>query len=207
MSRTFVIGDIHGMIDPFNELLERIGLTTSDTLILLGDYVDRGPHSRLVVERVLDLIKTGHHVIALKGNHEEMLLQAVERGSPEDRLLWLGNGGRQTLKSYPDGRIPGEHLAFFRSLRLWHEMDGYFFVHAGVEPELPPSAASPEAMLWIRREFVFSTFDWGKKIVFGHTPFREPFVGSNKIGIDTGCVYGGSLTSLELPGETWISVH
>ncbi|GLI35231.1 metallophosphoesterase family protein [Desulforhabdus amnigena] len=205
MRRTLAIGDIHGMIEKLEELLEKIRITKDDTIILLGDYIDRGARSRSVIEKIMELQASGYDLVPLKGNHEEMLLKALAHRNSFEEAFWLENGGRATLASYGMG-IPKKHIDFIKNLPLYHETASHFFVHAGVLPGFPPSESDEEVMLWIRGEFVHSSYDWGKKIVFGHTPFAAPALSHNKIGIDTGCVYGGKLTCLILPEETFISV-
>ena len=96
-------------------------------------------------------------------------------------------------------RIAAEHLDFFRSLRLYYETEAYIFVHAGLRPKVPLASQEPEDMLWIRDKFIYSKYDFGKPVVFGHTPLEKPLVEHNKIGIDTGAVYGNALTCVQLP--------
>jgi len=209
VGRYFAIGDIHGCLGPLEALLEEILPKVDperDTLVFIGDYVDRGPDPKGVIERILEL-KERYRVVALKGNHEDMLLNWVEHGRDLD--LYLFNGGGSTLRSYDkDGRfeLPPHHLEFLRSLVLYHETEEYLFVHAGLRPGVPLERQDPMDLLWIRGEFIRSRFDFGKVVVFGHTPLREPLVMPNKIGIDTGAVYGGRLTCVELPAVRFYSV-
>jgi serine/threonine protein phosphatase 1 len=133
--------------------------------------------------------------------------------SGTDRLGFLYNGGGATLESYAKGNVenktplfPPEHLEFFDNLRLYYETPDYLFVHGGLKPAVPIDQQQEWDMLWIRDEFISSDFDFGKRIIFGHTPFRKPLVLDNKIGIDTGAVYGNKLTCLELPAVQFVSV-
>lgn len=103
-------------------------------------------------------------------------------------------------------KIPADHLRFFESLLSYYETDQYIFVHAGLLPGLPLVAQSADDLQWIRREFIDSDYDFGKRVVFGHTPFSAPLVAVNKIGIDTGAVYGGKLTCVELPALKFYQV-
>jgi serine/threonine protein phosphatase 1 len=125
----------------------------------------------------------------------------------------LANGGLATLDSYSNGEsqdvtnlIPMTHLDFFSNLSIYYETDHYIFVHAGLKANVPLEEQNEWDMLWIREEFICSDFDFGKRVIFGHTPFQKPIVLNNKIGIDTGAVYGNKLTCLELPAEKFYSV-
>ncbi len=206
--RILTIGDIHGCNRRLNRLLDRIGVDPlEDTIIFLGDYLDRGPDARGVIDTLLDLKKSCPNLICLRGNHESMFLNYYLRG--EDEELFLYNSGRITLDSYgltlADARAgigyPEHHLSFLVSLPVCHETEEYLFVHAGLRPGIPIAQQSPDDLLWIRSEFIDARWDFGKTIVFGHTPFHKPLIERNKIGIDTGAVYGGALTCIELPSR------
>lgn len=211
MKRTFAVGDIHGCLDKLLLLMERIDIDFDrDDLVFLGDYVDRGPQSKEVVDYLIDLKAKRERVVFLKGNHEEMLERYLEG---TDRMMFLENGGEATLRSYTKGAggeatgpVPTDHLAFFDGLRRWYETPSHLFVHAGLRPHIPLEKQDPWDMLWIRDEFVYTDFNFGKPVVFGHTPFRKPLVLENKIGIDTGAVYGNRLTCVVLPEKRFISV-
>jgi len=204
MCRTFAIGDIHGCFQKLKGLMDRLDVNYDrDTLIFLGDYIDRGPDSFQVVEYLIHLKSRARHALFLKGNHEEMLGDYL---AGLDRSLYLTNGGKAFFESYErqsGGRgeqaIPQTHLDFFSDLELIHSIDEYIFVHAGLRPEVDMADQQIEDMLWIREPFIHSPYSFGKQIVFGHTPFTRPLVMANKIGIDTGAVYGNCLTCLELP--------
>ena len=145
----------------------------------------------------------------LMGNHERMFLNWLD-GREEE--LFLANGGRSTLRSYgiaPDetdreAKVPPDHLEFFRSLLPFYETETHLFVHAGVRPGIPMEIQDPHDMIWIRHEFFLADHGLKKTVVFGHTPFARPLVKNDKIGIDTGAVYGGPLTAVELPREAYI---
>ena len=211
MERIFAIGDIHGCLDKLISLMDIIDIDPQrDTLVFIGDYIDRGPQSKEVVDYLIGLVDRQDRVILLKGNHEQMFELYL---SGADRLTFLANGGHATLKSYgmdihsaENNRIPNEHIGFFDKLRLCHETDQYIFVHAGLKSNIPLEDQDQWDMLWIRDEFIYSDFDFGKRVIFGHTPFRQPLVLDNKIGIDTGAVYGNKLTCVELPAVKFYSV-
>lgn len=204
--RILAIGDIHGCSDLLERLLTTIAFDlSSDTLVFMGDYVDRGPNSRRVIDTLIGLKATSPNVHCLKGNHEEMLLNYYLEGRGEQQFYI--NGGLVTLDSYgltpADARagrgLPESHLDFLRALPLVHEREDYLFVHAGLRPGIPLAEQSPADLLWIRYDFIDSAADFGRTVVFGHTPLATPLIEANKIGVDTGAVYGGRLTCIELP--------
>lgn len=201
----FAIGDIHGCIDRLVALLGKIDADpTRDQLVFLGDYIDRGPSSYEVVDYLIQLSREMPNAVFLKGNHEEMFVQYL---AGKDRNLFLMNGGQATIDSYRKHKsqyyqehlVPEAHVRFFDSLRLYYQTDAYIFVHAGLRDALPLEAQLSEDLLWIRDEFIASDHDFGKRVIFGHTPFNNPLVKGNKIGIDTGAVYGNRLTCVKLP--------
>lgn len=211
MTKTYVIGDIHGCYHSLVKLLEAID-DPDGTFIFLGDYIDRGPDSRKVVDLLIQLKKELPCVITLVGNHESMFLRFL-RGL--DVQLFQRSGGLHTLENYGidpgsdadfHANIPEEHLTFFNSLLLTWEDEKYIYVHAGLQPGLHLSLQTRDWCLWARDEFIYSSYDFGKRVIFGHTVFREPFVRTEKVGIDTGAVYGGNLTCLVLPDEKFLAV-
>jgi serine/threonine protein phosphatase 1 len=210
MAKIFAVGDIHGSFDRLQELLQKIPIDfANDTLVFIGDYIDRGPGSVEVVEYLLDLKKKEPGVIFLKGNHENMLEKYLDG---TDRFTYLLNGGQTTLDSYLSKTdrsgsfpIPNDHMEFFKSLRLYYETEAYIFVHAGLRPKVPLASQQTEDLLWIRDKFIYSKYNFGKPVVFGHTPLEKPLVEPNKIGIDTGAVYGNALTCVQLPDLIFFS--
>lgn len=204
MQNIFVIGDIHGCFDKLCALMNKIPINfKQDQLIFIGDYIDRGSGSLKVVDYLIDLKKRVPGIIFLKGNHEDMLENYLD-GS--DRFTYLLNGGQRTLDEYlnrPNNPekypVPPAHLEFFNSLHLYYQTDDYIFVHAGLRKKVPLESQKKVDLLWIRDEFISTDFDFGKRVIFGHTPFKEPLVKANKIGIDTGAVYGNRLTCVRLP--------
>ena len=209
--RVFIVGDIHGCLDMLKRLMDKIDWRPDeDRLIFLGDYVDRGADSRGVVDFILEISKTSSLVQCLMGNHENILLDFLNTGEP--RMLII-NGGMPTLESYQiankkgdDPLVPPDHVAFFQNLPLYIELDSYYVVHAGFRPGVEIEKQSLEDLTWIREPFIFSDYDFGKTVIFGHTPLAEPLVMDNKIGLDTGAVYGNRLTCLEIPGMRFHSV-
>jgi serine/threonine protein phosphatase 1 len=207
MNKIFAIGDIHGCLDKLRRLIGDIAVDpVNDTLVFIGDYIDRTDGGKDVVAYILRLKKNFQKVICLCGNHESMLLRYLE-GADED--LYLQNGGAMTLATYGISRsdaprarkakIPVDHLRFFKSLLPYYETDQFIFVHAGLLPGIPLAEQSVHDLQWVRQEFIDSDYDFGKRVVYGHTHFSAPLITANKIGIDTGAVYGGRLTCVELP--------
>lgn len=210
--KTFIVGDVHGCLGMLQRLMDHIGWRPEvDRLIFLGDFIDRGSESRGVVEYVLEISKRSEHVECLMGNHEKILLDFLDG---RDMNTFFVNGGLATLNSYRGETpkyggflIPDEHLSFFRSLKLLIELDDFYIVHAGFRPGVPIEQQTTEDLLWIRDSFIFSNYYFGKRVIFGHTPFAQPLVMENKIGLDTGAVYGNRLTCLELPSLKFHSVE
>ena len=224
-SVVYAVGDIHGRLDLLEQMHEKIEADAAGidvprkVVIYLGDYVDRGPDSRGVVELLIQEPLSGLEVIHLIGNHEALLLSFL--ADPEQAHIWFMNGGDATLRSYDidplaviqtqnlatglpqsfSERLPASHLAFFRALSLSHEEGGYLFVHAGVRPGVALEDQAPDDLIWIRDEFLSSKADHGRVIVHGHSATRAPESLANRIGIDTGAVYGGKLTTVVLQGS------
>jgi serine/threonine protein phosphatase 1 len=207
MKKIYAIGDIHGCLENLTQLLNRIDIDKqNDTLVFIGDYIDRGKYSREVVDYVIRLQDEYKNIICLLGNHEQMFLNYLEG---VDESLYLANGGKANLDSYGillsddveqrKAKLPDKYRKFFQSLLPYYETDKYIFVHAGLRPGLPLKDQTLDDLLWIRYEFIDSKNDFGKTVIFGHTSFMNPLMDINKIGIDTGSVYGGNLTCVELP--------
>jgi serine/threonine protein phosphatase 1 len=207
MDRIFAIGDIHGCLDHLQTLIISLPVDRqNDTLLFIGDYIDRGSSSREVVDYVIGLRSEFRKVICLLGNHEQMFLDYLD-GTDEE--MYLYNGGASTLFSYglsrsssPEeakAKIPADHLQFYQALLPYYETEDYIFVHAGLAPGLTLDEQSVRDLLWVRQDFTASDYDFGKRVIFGHTPQKKPLIMPNKIGIDTGAVFGGRLTCVELP--------
>jgi serine/threonine protein phosphatase 1 len=193
VSRYYAIGDVHGRFDLLSRALDEIGdLEAQDArLVMLGDYVDRGPESREVVDELMRR-SSDARVVCLRGNHEDMMLSGLE--DPGAAVQWLLNGGEATLASYGGQAPPEEHLAWLSALPVAYETEHQFFVHAGVRPGVSLDAQKPEEMLWIRRPFLDSDADFGKHVVHGHTPAGEPELRANRSNLDTGAFHTGTLT-------------
>lgn len=212
----YAVGDIHGCLDQLEMLLDEMQPDLEqDVLLFVGDYIDRGPDSRGVVDYVLKLREKypRGHIICLKGNHEAMFLDFLEG---REREMFLFNGGLGTLRDYWGNNwdsleellLPPEHARFYQELRPYYETPDYIFVHGGLKPGVSLGEQEEKDLLWIRGEFITSLEDFGRVVVFGHTPFKSPLVMPNKIGIDTGAVYGNYLTCLKLPQkEFFIKGH
>jgi len=205
--RTFVIGDIHGCADEIDRLLETLAPSSTDVVVFLGDYIDRGPASKAVIDRLLRLRCEGPRCIFLKGNHEDMFLGFLGRSGLYGDAF-LANGGETTLRSYGLASragpltaelLPPDHLDFLLSLEMHSQHGEFFCVHAGLAPTRPLAEQQVEDMLWIRNEFICSAHPFPFTVIFGHTPQREVLVDlPYKIGLDTGLVYWNQLSCLEL---------
>ncbi len=213
MNKTFVFGDIHGCHQSFSKLLNTISPSkTDDTLVFLGDYINRGPDSNKVISTIIEIKSQFQHVITLMGNHEQVLINYLEG---RDKDFFIRIGGDLTLQSYgikepwPDSPMkffPADHLQFFSELMMVWENEDYYFVHAGLHPGTHISQQSSDWMLWARDNFIHTKHNFGKRVIYGHTPHEMPKVDPNKIGIDTGAVYGGKLTCLILPDLEFVYV-
>ncbi|HWL11062.1 MAG TPA: metallophosphoesterase family protein [Planctomicrobium sp.] len=210
MSRVFAIGDIHGCYTALQTLLKAVPLTPQDQIITLGDYVDRGPDSRRVVEWVMEQTELGR-CLPLRGNHEVMMLEALQGRMPMEH--WLQFGGRDALKSYSsDGRtldpdqIPIEHLRFLdQKLLPYAETETHLFVHGCLDATLPLSAQYPATLYWERFEKI-EPYPSRKAVVCGHTAQKNGIPNNRgfAVCIDT-WVYGkGWLTGLDVAtGQYW----
>ncbi len=219
--KIYAIGDIHGRSDMLDELLWRIkddaGSLYDAKLVFLGDYVDRGPDSRGVIDRLISLAKDFDNAVFLKGNHEALMLDFL--AEPEDLFQWLEWGGEETLESYgvdPVGKThfslaeefsrnaPSSHLEFLRSLALTHVEGDFLFVHAGIRPGVALADQDEADLLWIRKRFHNAAPDARPEyvVVHGHTPTDKPVDAGWRIGVDTGAVYGGMLTAVVLEGDS-----
>ena len=222
----YAIGDIHGRLDLLDEIFRRIADEAGAfdarrrVLVFLGDYVDRGPDSAGVIDRLLFGLPDGYEGVYLKGNHEAIMLDFFNR--PDRLNMWMHNGAGPTLESYGlDGcsfdrhrgdeagcrddllaAIPEAHLAFLKGLSSSYAHGDYFFAHAGARPGVPLERQEPHDLIWIRDLFLYSDEDFGKIVVHGHTPVPEPEVRANRIGIDTGAWMTGRLTALRLYRDT-----
>ncbi|MEX0844024.1 MAG: metallophosphoesterase family protein [Balneolaceae bacterium] len=209
------IGDIHGCAASNEALLKKLNQKFGHELkyVFLGDYTDRGPNSKKVIDQLIEFEKD-HDCIFLRGNHDQMLLVAYE---DNDWDLWLANGGNTTLENYNSHpgnfNLPDDHYRFFKNTILYWQTEKYFFVHGGISPDLTieenlKSDYERDQFLWQRDHVYVRKNRWEKTVIFGHTPVKEPIIQQNMIGIDTGCVYKsrgyGILTALVLPENEFI---
>ena len=218
----YAIGDIHGRLDLLelvHRQIEEAPARGEKLVVYLGDYIDRGPESRAVVELLRTSPPVGCRHVFLRGNHEQAMLDFLE----EWRVAfdWLNFGGAETLKSYgvrvpfalDEGsikgmqrdvleRVPASHWDFLRATTLSHGEGDYLFVHAGIRPGVPLDRQIPDDLLWIREQFLNSRADHGKVVVHGHSISEEVEFRPNRIGIDTGACFTGQLTCLVLNGAS-----
>lgn len=228
MTRTLMISDIHGCLEQFELLMEKLAFEPErDRLILMGDYVDRGPKSREVVERVMELVERDG-ATALRGNHDQRLVDLIRRDEPHARAKFMEHGGRQTIASYcgigeeeidetaltravADIRSRyGRHIDFLAGLPLYYEDESHICVHAGLNPQYADWKRQPEHdFMYIKKDFYRSKTNVGRKVVFGHTRTVEihgtPDIWhqEDKIGIDGGCAYGYQLNALIFDGSVY----
>lgn len=217
--RVYAIGDVHGCaarLDALHKLIREdlaARPIAEPTLVHLGDYVDRGEDSAGVLTRLRLPFDANPvpRVINLLGNHEAMMLAALDEAEGESVLHWLTNGGADTLTSFGISprspppqwreRVPAEAVAQLRGLGLLHRQGGYVFVHAGLRPGLALDQQTRDDMLWIREPFLSFTGELPGVVVHGHTPQRNATVRPNRIGVDTGAVMGGMLTCVVLEAD------
>jgi serine/threonine protein phosphatase 1 len=227
-ARIYAIGDVHGRLDLLDDLLGRIaaddearGPGARSQIIFLGDLIDRGPDSRGVVERAIELSRGPTPVRFLIGNHEQVFLRALEGDAGALRFL-VRIGGRETLLSYgisePEyvstgyeelarlaiERVPAAHRDFLASFETWIEAGDYLFVHAGLRPGVDLRDQSMRDLIWIRDDFLKHRESFGPMVVHGHSITEEIDVRPNRIGIDTGAFASGKLTAIGLErDERW----
>ncbi len=223
----YAIGDVHGCARTLDVLLDRLAddaggtLRPSDTLVFVGDYIDRGPDSAGVIERAIELeaaakAGTGPACVFLRGNHDQMMLDYVD--GTGDAELWWANGGRTTLQSYENRRewsVPASHVEFLRRTELVAEHGGFVFVHAGLDPTRTVAEnladPDPDVLLWSRSHLQADLSRWETPVVCGHTPVVEPIAMPMLLDIDTGAVFVnreglGRLTAVALPERRFIDV-
>jgi serine/threonine protein phosphatase 1 len=218
--RVYVIGDIHGRSDLLERMVSQISDDFNDNpvsnglTVTVGDYIDRGPDSRGVLDRLVrNPFPTDY--VALKGNHEALFERFIH--DPAVAEDWRRLGGLETLHSYGvpvssvmrgenyeraaselQSAVPAEHFRFLASLKPFIVVGKYFICHAGVRPGIPLEGQSIQDLLWIRDEFLNSTVDFGGIVVHGHTPNERPEILPNRINIDTGAYATGRLTCVVL---------
>ena len=220
--RIYAIGDVHGRLDLLEEMHARIEAELAEDppldwrVIHLGDYVDRGPDSKGVLDRLIEATSRDQRMIALAGNHDTGFLDFLAYPTPDG--LFANNGGENTALSYGvslDFDEPGElarghallkravpesHIAFLRNLATSVAFGDFFFCHAGIRPGVPLERQDPRDLLWIRGEFLNYPGLYTKVIVHGHTPHAEPEVLANRVNVDTVACRSGVLTALVIDG-------
>jgi serine/threonine protein phosphatase 1 len=226
--RVYAIGDVHGRADLLQSLLTVVDVDLDRSAperaiqVFLGDYIDRGPQSRAVLDLLIRRSQS-HETVCLKGNHEVFLLDVLK--DPAKLQVWRHYGGLLTLMSYgvtptmnPTAEeqvkliealqraLPPEHLAFLKQLPTSFSCGDFFFVHAGVRPGVSLDKQNEQDLLWIRDEFLNSDERFGKYIVHGHTPVSTPDVRPNRINIDTGAYATGNLTLLTIQGDSLLAI-
>lgn len=218
--RWIAIGDVHGCARTLDALLDALGPTADDHLVFVGDYTDRGPRSKQVIDRLIRLgaeaRSGGPRCTFLRGNHDQMMLDYIEHG---EMHLWRLNGGLTTLASYTEGGgstvIPPEHVDFLRRTRLYLDTPDFCFVHAGLNPHRTVAdnlaCETAETFLWTRAHLGVSDRAWEKPVVCGHTPQTEVTMEDDLLLIDTGCVFDyhpdyGHLSAVRLPSREVVRV-
>lgn len=209
--RIFAIGDIHGCYQKLRQLIARLPYDPQcDTLVFLGDYIDRGWQSREVITFICELRRQGRQVITLTGNHEYLVMEYHRTADPVLLPYLHRLGVEATLQSYGTQHLkalqelaflPPDHMQFFSQLLPYWQTEEYIFVHAGLTPGVALAEQDLPTLCETRSAFYTREFDYGKLVIFGHSPFELPLVTPTKIGIDTGAVYGNLLTALELPAR------
>lgn len=227
--RIYAIGDVHGQLAMLEEALRRIEADggTEAKVVLLGDYIDRGPESRAVLEALMEAQARGRPWVMLKGNHDAYLPQFIRDGEAfgsrtRPGLSWFDPilGGDKTMASYgvetgdraiPDilaearGKVPEAHCDFIDSLPLLHETEDLLFVHAGLRPGIAPADQDPLDLLWIREPFLSDKSDHGKLVVHGHTAVDRPEHCGNRINLDGGAGWNRPLLPAVFEGrDVWL---
>ena len=224
--RVIAIGDLHGQNGPLHRMLQKIDLRSGDFIIFIGDYNDRGPNSKELVQQLIEVSFAHPHVAFLRGNHGDMLLGSLGYSAMvSDMSTWLYNGGFATLHSYGLSRdelnrivslwdeserwaalmkvFPKAHINFFLDLELYVETEHFFFCHAGVDPavSIEEGKQSPHNLLWMREHLYTDEPCWEKTLVCGHTPLRDILISEKLICIDTGLHYYGTLSAIDVKSK------
>ncbi len=230
-TRIYAIGDVHGRLDLLDEMHDLIrndaeaahpfkGVAGQRLMVVyLGDYIDRGPRSREVIERLLENpMSPDFEIVYMRGNHEDIMLGFLDNGTRA--ASWFRHGGRETLQSYglaapdpaADGefpaarqalgeRLPAAHRTFLDATKVMHREGDYLFVHAGIRPGVQIEKQDPTDFMWIRHEFLESDVPSGVCVVHGHTIEARPAITDQRIGLDTGAYYTGVLSCAVIEGD------
>lgn len=221
--RIYAIGDVHGCIKELKQMIANIGSDQASTpskqskIIFLGDYVDRGPANRDVIDYLIELQNSQRDIVFLMGNHDQRVLSFLKNpeGEGDSFLTW---GGEPTLRDYGvisgeyenfkeiaeafEEKLPKDHQEFLKNLEYFHCIDDYFFCHAGVRPEVSLNEQTEQDLCCIRSDFLFHEKPFEKVIIHGHTIVDEPEVKLNRINVDTCCYDTGRLTAVVLEGKS-----
>lgn len=211
-----VIADIHGQLNSFTAVTSYAKDNFSDySLILLGDYVDRGSQSADVIQHILDLKSENafREIITLSGNHEQFFLRVIKNPNDKFAQVWAEKlGGYQTLFSYgweiddPFNftMIPSDHIDFLQNLMFSYETEKFFFCHAGVNPEISLEKQTPEELISIRDRFLTDSRKYEKTIVHGHTPTEITKIkidNQNRLNLDTGSAFKNNVTAAVIDSD------
>jgi len=226
-TRIYAIGDVHGRLDLLDEMhvlirndAEAAAQGLRRLVVYLGDYIDRGPRSSAVIDRLLENpMSPDFECVYLRGNHEDIMLGFLDSGSRA--APWLRHGGRETLQSYgldapqPGAeaefpaartalgeRLPPAHRAFLDATQAMHREGDYVFVHAGIRPGVRLDKQDPNDFMWIRHEFMDSDANLGVCVVHGHTIEARPAITDNRLGLDTGAYASGVLSCAVIEDDT-----
>ena len=185
MPRYIAITDIHGEYDKLQSVLSQIDIKNDDIFVFMGDYIDRGPKSKQVIDKIIE-ISSSYKTVCLIGSHEYALLHAKE--DDYYNFLFKNYGGPATVKSYGSfENIFKIHGDFFKSLKFYYLTEKYLFVHAGINPDYDLEHQNEVDLVYIRGKFIYSKHKLPQKIIFGHTEFDKPLIQDDKICIDLGC--------------------
>ncbi|MCA9069797.1 MAG: serine/threonine protein phosphatase [Planctomycetaceae bacterium] len=200
--RTVAIGDIHGCHIALERLLEELKISPSDTIVVLGDVVDRGPGTKQAIDRLIEL-QSECEVVFLMGNHEEMMLESRD-GSGIERM-WLRYGGRETLNSYGGGYglVPETHWKFLKTARNYWETESEIFIHANLQPGVPLPSQTIDWLRWTRISGKETPRDCGRRVICGHSSLDAgvPLVMKGWVCIDTWCYGNQYLTALDVTND------
>jgi serine/threonine protein phosphatase 1 len=215
--RHIIIGDIHGCLGSLNDLLAKLEPHRDRIHVFLGDYIDRGPNSMGVIQRLIEFSSQAQCVF-LRGNHEQMAIDAFFEGDDDSWRHWLDNGGKSTIDSYARAETSlvetDGHLDFMLATDFYYEAPDFLCVHGGINPYMTVAEnmaqTDPYEFLWERRHIQTVRPDWEKTVIFGHTPMATVKMEHNLIALDTGCVFSdrgyGHLSALLMPEREIIDV-
>lgn len=216
MKRTFAIGDIHGCIKTFEKLLfDKIQIQKADNIYCIGDYIDRGKNSKEVIDLILQLNRDGYQIYTIRGNHEQMMLDAIANEAAMN--TWMMNGGKITMQSFGIeslNDLPEIYVCFLKQTEFYLKTEEYIFVHAGLNFEIENIFEDSDAMLWVRDFSTVQPALGNKLLIHGHTPETLKYILNQKgncINIDGGCVYihrkhFGNLVAIDLNERKFISL-